>query len=277
MKIRANYYRQFDADYSLDVPAEGYGGWTSEVVDIDPRRVAVVSMHAWDCGTYGQYPGWWRCIEYIERSHEICRTVYPRLLQSVRDSDMQLMHVVRGQDYYTSYPGYQRAAGLAEPDPAPPEFIAGDPVLAELWKLKGDHGFVGQHNRADLDAGTSKIDFPAEAKPQGDEGVARNGEQLFALCKEAGINHLVYVGFAINWCLLISPGGMIDMSKRGFMCSTIPEAVTAVENRETARDELCKKIALWRVAVAYGFVFGLDDFLAALGSGGVPREPEEAE
>ena len=42
------------------------------------------------------------------------------------------------------------------------------------------------------------------------------------------------------------------------------EATTAVENRETAREELCKQIALWRVALAFGYLFDLQDFLAAL-------------
>jgi hypothetical protein len=80
------------------------------------------------------------------------------------------------------------------------------------------------------------------------------------------VDHLVYVGFAVNWCLLMSPGGMVDMERHGLLCSTVPEAVTAVENRETARDEREKQQALWRVALAFGFVFGLDDLLAALAS-----------
>jgi len=62
----------------------------------------------------------------------------------------------------------------------------------------------------------------------------------------------------------MSPGGMVVMRRYGVMCSTIGEAVTAVENAETARGELEKKQALWRVALEFGFVFGLEDFLAAL-------------
>ena len=85
-----------------------------------------------------------------------------------------------------------------------------------------------------------------------------------ALCRAQGINHLVYVGFAINWCLLMSPGGMVDMARHGCLCSTIREATTAVENRETAREQREKQQALWRVALEFGFVFGLDDFLKAL-------------
>ncbi|MBI4530051.1 MAG: hypothetical protein HY709_00890, partial [Candidatus Latescibacteria bacterium] len=83
-------------------------------------------------------------------------------------------------------------------------------------------------------------------------------------CKRDGINHLIYAGFAINWCLLLSPGGMADMQKRGVMCSTFRQAVTAVENKETARKELNKEAALWRVALAFGFVFDVGEFLAVL-------------
>jgi hypothetical protein len=40
--------------------------------------------------------------------------------------------------------------------------------------------------------------------------------------------------------------------------------VTAVENRETARTEAAKELALWRVAVMFGFVFDADDLIGAL-------------
>ena len=54
------------------------------------------------------------------------------------------------------------------------------------------------------------------------------------------------------------------MSQRGVMCSALRQAVTAVENRETARNELCKEIGLWRVALAFGFVFDVEDFVGAI-------------
>ena len=76
----------------------------------------------------------------------------------------------------------------------------------------------------------------------------------------------MYVGFAINWCLLMSPGGMVDMARHGCLCSTIAEAVTAVENRETAATEREKQQALWRIAVEFGFVFHFADVVAALAS-----------
>lgn len=264
LRVPAWYYQQFDADYSRDVPAEGYGGWKKGEIEISRRHTAVVVMHAWDCGTREEYPGWFRAVEYIPRSYEICRTVFPRLLGAVRQAGFPLFHVVGGGAYYKEYPGYRRAVALAGPEPPAPESIPADPVLEKLRAFRSDHVFVGAHNREDVKRGSAKINFAREARPLGEEGIAENAHQLFALCKESGINHLIYAGFAINWCLLMSPGGMLDMSRRGFLCSAFRQAVTAVENKESARGERHKEEGLWRVALAFGFVFDVDDFVAAL-------------
>ncbi|MCG2678823.1 MAG: hypothetical protein L6455_02475 [Kiritimatiellae bacterium] len=260
IRMPANYYEQFDADYSLKTPAQGYGGWKKAEIDVAPDHTAVVVMHAWDCGTRAQYPGWYRSVEYIPRANEICRTVFPKLLSAVRQSGCKLFHVVGG-NYYKQYPGYKRAVEIAGPEPKPLEQAPSDPAIERLRKFKAD---LGSHNRADIQRGFKNVDFAPEAKPQGNEGIAENDHQLFALCKEAKVNHLVYAGFAINWCLLLSPGGMADMQQRGVMCSAIRQAVTAVENKESAAEERCKELALWRIAVGFGFVFDVDDFIAAL-------------
>ena len=267
IKLPAAYYQQFDADFSLDVPGEGYGGWKQAEIEISLDHTAVVVMHAWDTGTREQYPGWHRAVEYMSRANEICRTVFPRLLSAVRASEMKLFHVVSSGDYCKDYPGHRLAVELAGPEPPRPEQIEADPVLERLRQFRAEQVFVGKHNEADVQRGFRNLDFAPEAKPMGEEGIAENGHQLFALCKQAQANHLIYAGFAINWCVLLSPGGMADMSQRGLMCSVLRDAVTAVENKETARQELCKEIALWRVALAFGFVFEVDALVAALGEG----------
>ena len=264
LELPAHYYQQFDADVTLDVPGEGYSGWQQADIEIAPAHTAVVVMHAWDCGTAEDYPGWHRAVEYIPRAVKISQEIFPPLLTAVRESSLPLFHVVGDSDYYKKYPGYQRAAALAGPKPATPERVESDPLLDELQAFRSKNVFVGQHNAADVSRGFSQIDFLPEARPQDEEGIAEDAEQLFALCREAGVNHLIYAGFAINWCLLLSPGGMADMSKRGIMCSALRQAVTAVENRETARQELCKEVALWRVALAFGFVFDVDSFIEVI-------------
>jgi hypothetical protein len=264
IRLPANYYQQFDADPARDVPGEGYGGWKRAEIELSRPHTAVVVMHAWDCGTRERYPGWYRAVEYIPRANAICERVFPLLLQAVREQGIRLFHVVGGGDYYKRYPGYQRTRQMAGEPPPPLEQIQPDACLERLRRFRSEHVFVGRNNENDVKSGCAKLDFASQAKPRADEEIAENGHQLFALCKHLGVNHLLYAGFAINWCLLMSPGGMLDMSHRGVMCSAFRQAVTAVENKETARRELGKETALWRVALAFGFVFDVDDFIAAI-------------
>jgi nicotinamidase-related amidase len=182
----------------------------------------------------------------------------------VRRSPLPVFHVVGGnKDYWSHLPGYQQTELLVRATSQPP-LVPRDPVLERMQVLRGTQGFGGAHNAADIAAGFAQLDFSPHACPIGEEGIAKDGTQLAALCRAQGINHLVYVGFALNWCLLMSPGGMVDMARHGCLCSTIREATTAVENAETARDQRELQQALWRVAVEFGFVFGLDDFTRAL-------------
>jgi nicotinamidase-related amidase len=263
VKLAASYYQQFDADYTRDVPAEGFGGWKRAEVELSRQHTALVVMHAWEAGTMEQWPGWRRAVEYYPRALKILAEIFPRLLATARDGGLPVFHVVGGRDYYSHLPGYQRAVQLAGPAPVV-DPIKKDLSYLALEKFRADRVFVGPRNQADVEEGFALLDFAPQARPVGDEGIAENAHQLAALCRAHGVNHLIYVGFAINWCLLMSPGGMVDMRRYGVICSTIREAVTAVENAETARDEIEKKQALWRVALEFGFVFGLEDFLAAL-------------
>lgn len=265
LTVPAHYYQQFDADFERDVPAEGYGGWKSADIEISLEHTAVVVMHAWDCGTREEFPGWHRAVEYIPRADAICREIFPPLLSAVRASSLPLMHVVSGRHpNLEEYSGYRRAVELGGAAAQHMESITPDDALQELHRFRAENVFVGPHNQIDVRRGFERLDFPPEAKPQNDEAIAETSEQLFALCKASGINHLIYAGFAIDGCLLLSPGGMIDMSRHGIMCSAFRQAVTAIENKETARMQLAKEIGLWRVALLFGFVFDVQEFAGAL-------------
>lgn len=264
LRLPARLYRQFDADPARSVPGEGYAGWHTIDAELAPSHTALVVMHAWDCGPPHEFPGWRRAVESLPRVESILTGVFPPLLKTVRATPLPVFHVVGGnQNYYTHLPGHRRAVELTRRTEAPAPVLH-DTTYEKLQGLRSAHAFPGNHNVTDIAAGFARLDFAPTARPVGEEGIAENGDQLAALCHAHGINHLIYVGFAINWCLLMSPGGMVDMKRHGCLCSTITEATTAVENKETAATEAEKQQALWRVAVEFGFVFGLDDFLSVL-------------
>jgi len=266
VKVKASYYQQFDADYCLAVPAEGYGGWKKDFIEISLKHTAFVIMHAWETGTYSQYPGWYRAVEYLPRAQRICKEVFPLLLPVIRKAGLPVFHVVGGGDYYKSYPGYARAIAVAGSNPCVKGRVYVDPCAEKLQRFRYEKSFPGSHNTEDINKGFANIGFAPNAEPVGEEYIAENGHQLFCVCQYHKINHLIYLGFAINWCVLMSPGGMQEMSSYGVICSVIKDAVTAVENRESARNESHKEEALWRVAIAFGFVFESSDIIEGLKS-----------
>jgi hypothetical protein len=266
LRLPASYYQQFDADFNRDVPGEGYGGWKQTEIEMPLEHTALVVLHAWDCGTREQFPGTHRAVEYIPRSYAICQTVFPPLLAAARSASLPVLHVVSSESYCKDYPGYQRALRLAGPEPEPLPRVTGDPATQRLWQFRPDHIFPGAHNRADQARLAPYLTFAPEARPVGEEGIAATSHQLFALCQAQGIHHLIYIGFAVNGCMWLSPGGMFDMQRRGLLCSTVRQAVTAIENRETAREERNKENALWYIGLLFGFVFDADNLVAALRS-----------
>jgi len=260
INVPTRYYRQYDADYALEAPAEAFGGWDVRDLPLSLEHTAVAVMHAIDAGSREQYPGWFRCVEYIPRSYDIARTVFPGLLQAVRRSPLKLVHIAASGDYCRSHPGY-RHQSAPEGETAKAET---DPVWQELQRFRADHVFPGAHNAADVKLGRPQVDFLADAKPLAGETIVEASDSLFDWCRQEGINHLIYAGFAINGCLMISPGGIVDMSRRGIICSAFREAVTAIENKESVQGEWNKRNALWQVALLYGYVYEVDAFVRAL-------------
>jgi nicotinamidase-related amidase len=255
--IPAWHYRQFDADFTADVPAEGYGGWNKSDIPWCAERTALVVMHAWDTGTREQFPGWHRAVEYIPRAERIAATTLRDVLDAFRNAAWNRVHVTGGGNYYQHLPGF-RPSPAAAGNPLGP-----DPHVGELHRFRAEHVFVGRHNENDVRAGFAVVDFPEAVRPRDDEAVVDAADALDAWCRENGVRHLIYSGFALNWCLLMSPGGMIDMSRRGYVCSAVRDASTSVENKESARIESHHEEALWRVALAFGFVFETSDLLSA--------------
>jgi len=266
--LKVKYYRQHNGDPGREVPAEGFFGWTEKETGLSLDASAFIVMHSWNHGLvpdlkYGsgtKYEGWWRVVEYIPRAVNITRKILRPLLDEVRKTNLTVIHIGSTEDYCKRYSGYEKARELAGDAPSLPEGS-----VNKNWQEEYNLDKIGRENyKAIQEACKKHLDFPEETRPLNDEWVVINSHQLNAVCRHLKIWNLIYTGFAINWCLWNSPGGMVDMNRLGYRCSTIPEATTAVENDFTAREELCKKIALWRVATTYGYVIQLDDFLSAV-------------
>jgi len=262
--IPAWIYRQFGADYALEYPGEGFGGWLKADAPFDLERCAVVLMHAWEVQPRDVIPGHWSCAEYIARADEICKNLLPPFLETVRQSGMLLIHVADSSQTVSHYPGFKLVEDMAAKPARPPQIERGAAV-GELSELKVKIAHPGGDNMADIVKGRSMgFDFNQYVRPAGDEYIATDSDQLFEICKKHHIDHLIYTGFCINFCLMISTGGWVDMSRRGLTCSAVKELVTAVENKESCRTERHKEYGLWNLTINSGVVLEARDFTDAI-------------
>lgn len=275
LTLKAKIYRGYDADLSLEVPADGYLGWEKRDFEINLEKTAVVIMHAWNCGTYEEYPGVFRANEYVKRSYDICENKFPGFLESVRKSPFRLIHVVGGRDYYSEYPGYKHVKKICEEyygnsikNEKPKDFIEQDETSKNIKEIITYDASYGRHNMEDIRKSSGSRTFADQAFPLDDEPIASNTEELFALCKKEGINHLIYAGFALNACLQVSPGGMVDMSRKGFVCSVIEDLTAALETKESIRAEGNKHAQLYMISTIYGLVFNSEDIIKGLNKAG---------
>ena len=95
------------------------------------------------------------------------------------------------------------------------------------------------------------------------EHVVATGDQLHDLLRANGLLHLVYVGFATNWCILNRDYGMRAMAQRGYNMILLRDATVGVEFPDTLAAEMATEMAIREVEQQLGFSAAKDDFLAA--------------
>jgi nicotinamidase-related amidase len=95
------------------------------------------------------------------------------------------------------------------------------------------------------------------------EFVVGTGDQLQELAKEQGIMHLIYAGFATNWCLLNRDYGMRAMGQRGYNLILLRDATAGVEFPDTVDEHFATEIAIREVEQQLGFTAANGDYFAA--------------
>lgn len=268
LEVPTMYYKHFGADPSLgDDAALTYGGWKKADVPLNADKTAIVVMHAAYLGEAEQAPEQFQYCEYVPRSYRLADENFAQVLDAARAAGIKIYHVPFGTGYYEDMPGYIETQALgAEEKYAPRDKAETDDVLSEMYAFKNDNVTPGPNAWDGIrKARAEYLSFLPAAMPQGSEPIATSSNELAAVAKRDGINHLIYMGFAVDTCLLTDEGGMVNMQQRGFMCSAVKDCVTAVENRESTPSKHHTDTALWRVSLNFGFVYEGKDLADAFG------------
>jgi nicotinamidase-related amidase len=280
LRLDGEYYRHYPVDFSLGKEgARGFQGWgESTEIDAPAEETALVLMHLWNVGMTpelawkpdGPSGGVMLMAEWAARTVPVIRNDIPPLLSAARGAKLPVIHVAASEMYAKKYPGYRTALNISGPEPSPlPRAPRADETKSP--DDRKDALLFGPQFPKSFDYYWSHIDFPEEAKPLDSEPVTVTTHQLNSVLRNLGVWQLIYCGFAINWCLWFSPGGMCDMSRLGYRCSCIREGVAAVENKASTRGEFNKEQALWRTSLMFGYIHNARNFIRACASLGPKR------
>jgi len=93
-----------------------------------------------------------------------------------------------------------------------------------------------------------------------DDHMIRTGNQLHRLLKHKHILHLIYAGFATNWCILGRDYGMRAMAGRGYNTILLRDSTMGVEWPDTVGNLFATELAVREVEVQIGFSASNKDF-----------------
>ena len=270
VRLPWHIYRHFPADFSKwDAAAVGFRGWESDERELDLSRTCLALMHLPDRGLTpdsewgpdAQNPNYLGTVEWVPRTMDLVTFRLPRLVQAARAAGLQVAHVGVGKRFPTDGPIWDRC--MAEAGAAPP---------ADADVITGGGTWRPQHTRDVFDLPRQNppntpphtFSLPAPLRPQGKDIITQQPWQLHRLLKKRGIDHIIYTGWALNWCLWFSPCGMSDMNRKGYLCSAVRGGCVAIENRESAVGEQNLEYAYWKTSTMFGYIFDLHELTHAL-------------
>ncbi|MBI1842025.1 MAG: hypothetical protein HYR88_14390, partial [Verrucomicrobia bacterium] len=167
---------------------------------VDPRHVGVIAVDVWNyhwCKTATM-----RVDAFVPRIN--------KALEAARDLGMTVM--LCPSDVVDNYVGYpQREAIFALPKiPVPSVVNVSCPPVPDAGgcacgpeRCAGNYGWDGMHPGLRIGDADLMPDTQAE---------------VYSICKQRGITHLIYVGFHTQVCLLGKPMGLKAMKTAGLRC-----------------------------------------------------------
>jgi nicotinamidase-related amidase len=205
---------------------------------------------------------------WLERAVQVTRDAVVPALEAARDAGLTIVHAP-SPPVAAPYPQLQRHRQSESPEPAPPH----DWPPTEFCRRAGDYAaFRGPRDQppgiaVHWDQMKDQLGMTSAIEVRDDDFVIATGQQLHDLARERRILHLVYAGFATNWCILNRDYGMRAMSRRAYNLILLRDSTTGVEFPDTLEGLMATEMAIREVEVQLGFSASNADFLRACRGG----------
>ena len=189
----------------------------TETLRVDPARVAVVVCDMWNrhwCKTLQA-----RSAALVPRMN--------RALDAARSLGMAVVFMPSETlAAYKDHPRRKAARALPKhplPKPgafAPPRPQGGGCVCGPKRPCKANRAWTAQHPGLKI----GERDFLSD-----------RAEELYSLCKQRGVTHVLYMGVHANMCVLYRPFGMVNMTRYGLRCVLVRDLTDAATGNDPAR------------------------------------------
>jgi len=221
------------------------------------EQTALVMVDCWD-------------IHYIqsheERSGRICRERLKPAVEACRSAGIAVVHAPSPPraKYYAQWVRYAGDEELNPNSSAASEWPP-DPFR----KRTGEWAAFAKPREWVLDAWAKRADqqrIVPEIAPQPDDFVIGTGAQLHRLCRDRGILHLIFAGFATNMCVLYRDYGTRAMQQRGYNVILLRDCTTAIEAAHTLEGEGLTQWSILEIEMIVGTTTTSDEIIRACAS-----------
>jgi len=198
---------------------------------------------------------------WLERAVRVTEEGVVPVIAAARGAGLTIVHAP-SPEVAAKYGQLRRhvvADAVVEPDWPPPQFRAREGEYAVFRGPRNQEPGIARH----WDVHKDKLDMSAAIEVREEDFVIATGEQLHDLARQRGIVHLIYAGFATNWCILNRDYGMRAISRRGYNMILLRDATMGVEYPDTVDECFATEIAIREVETQIGFTASNEDFFAA--------------
>lgn len=250
LDIPCRYYRVYtDPDTPCD---EQNFGFVERDLSIPVEQTALVLVDVWST----HYIDSW-----LQRATDVTRDRIVPLLQAAREAGVTVIHAPSPRVVESHHPEFMPTPGpSAEPPTWPPSTFRG------IYR-SGEYADFGRDREPRLQEAieryVTELKISNLVKPLPDELIIATGDQLHGLLAERRILHLIYAGFATNWCVIGRDYGIIAMNERGYNIVLVRDATTGVEFHDSVEELTATEIAIREVETKYAWSTTTDAFIAA--------------
>ena len=239
--------------------------------EFSPDDTAIISIDTWYVGhdgplSFAEHTYMGNGSEVVARIKDICDNRIAPLLAAARQVGIQVIHsepsFIANRPEYRRFHIYPRMeVSKPEDDDWPPATFRKQ-LQDEISRWSWGKG-VNQ-----WPAVTRRMDFPPSLKPvQGDIVITQDHAtvaKLQRLFKERKITNLLYVGFLTNCCIMLKPGGTIDMAERkGYRVIVFRDCCQSSETEDTVSDFSFQRTFIKNFEICNSFTANSRDFIRA--------------